>query len=310
MAAATKPRRGSLERREARQGFMFVSPWIIGFLVFTAGPLLFSLYASFTNYDITSQMDWIGTRNYRNMFYHDPLFWKSLKNTLFYVAFSVPLTTIGSLLLAVALNQKIPGMRYFRTVFYLPAVLSGVAVYILWSMLLTPGTGLVNVALSWVGIEGPAWLQDPNWTKPAIVLMKLWGVGGGMLLYLASLQGVPEQLYEAAELDGAGTFRRFWHITVPMITPVLFFELVTHIIGGFQIFQEGYVMSPDMNSPGSPMNSLLFFNLHMYLKAFKTFDMGYAMAMAWFLFFIVIILTIINMVLSKFWVHYEGGDNR
>ncbi|MBM7565081.1 ABC transporter permease subunit [Paenibacillus sacheonensis] len=311
MASAVKKRRmGLQERKEARQGFIFVSPWVIGFLVFTAVPLLFSLYASFTNYDITSRQDWIGTRNYTNMFFHDPLFWKSLHNTLYYVVFSVPLTTLGSLLLAVMLNQKIPGMKVFRTVFYLPSILSGVALYILWQMLLTPGSGLINVMIGWFGVDGPAWLVDPVWTKPAIILMKLWSVGGGMLLYLASLQNVPEQLYEASEIDGAGPIRRFWHITVPMITPVLLFELITHLIGGFQIFQEGYVMSNDMNAPGSPVNSLLFFNLHMFLKAFKVYDMGYAMAMAWFLFVVVIVLTVANMLLSKYWVHYEGGDNR
>jgi multiple sugar transport system permease protein len=153
-------------------------------------------------------------------------------------------------------------------------------------------------------------MNDPNWTKPAVILMKMWGVGGGMLLYLASLQGVPDHLYEAAEIDGATSARKFWHVTMPLITPVIFFELITNVIGGFQIFQEGYVMGDDMNSPGSPMNSLLFYNLHMFLKAFKTFQMGYATAMAWFLFFIVMILTVINMYFSKKWVHYEGGEGQ
>lgn len=298
----------SLDRKEALQGYMFVAPWIIGFLVFTAGPLLFSLYASFTNYDITSRMDWVGTKNYVRMFTKDPIFPIALKNTLYYVALMVPLTTVGSVLLAVLLNFKIPGMRVFRTIYYLPAVLSGVAVYMLWMMLLSP-EGLINVALGWVGIDGPAWLQDPKWTKEAIVIMKMWGVGGGMLLYLAALQGVPDQLYEAAEIDGAGSLRKFWHVTVPMITPVIFFDIVTSLIGGFQIFQEGYVMA-DNNTPGAPMNSLMFYNLHMFLKAFKVFDMGYAMAMAWFLFLIAIFVTIVNLVASKYWVHYEGGDNR
>jgi multiple sugar transport system permease protein len=300
----------SLEKREALQGYLFVAPWIIGFLAFAAGPLLFSFYASFTNYDVTSRMDWIGIDNYDRMFNGDPLFWIALKNTLYYVALMVPLTTIGSVLLAVMLNVKIPGMRVFRTIYYLPAVLSGVAVYMLWMMLLEPDSGFVNSVLRIVGITGPAWLSDPNWTKEAIILMKMWAVGGGMLLYLASLQGVPEQLYEAAEIDGASVFRKFWHITVPMITPVIFFDIVTSLISGFQIFQEGYVMAADPNTPGSPMNSLLFYNLHMFQKAFKVFDMGYAMAMAWFLFLIAIVITIINLLVSKYWVHYEGGDNR
>jgi len=300
----------SLDKREAAQGYMFVAPWIIGFLCFTAGPLLFSFYASFTNYDITSRMEWVGFRNYNIMFNRDPLFWISLKNTLYYVALMVPLTTAGSLLVAVLLNVRVPGMRIFRTIYYLPAVLSGIGVYMLWMMLLEPQSGLINTVLGWVGIEGPAWLSDPNWTKNSLILMRLWAVGGGMLLYLAALQGVSEQLYEAAELDGAGHFRKFWHITVPMVTPVIFFDLVTSLIGGFQVFQEGYIMSLDPTNPGSPMNSLLFFNLHMFNKAFKVFDMGYAMAMAWFLFAIAIAVTIFNLVASKYWVHYEGGDNR
>jgi multiple sugar transport system permease protein len=305
-----KRKRLSLDKREAAQGYMFVAPWIIGFLCFTGGPLLFSLYASFTNYDITSRMDWVGLRNYQVMFNRDPLFWISLKNTLYYVAIMVPLTTIGSLLVAVLLNVKVPGMRIFRTIYYLPAVLSGIGVYMLWMMLLEPQSGLVNTVLGFVGIDGPNWLTDPNWTKDSLILMRLWAVGGGMLLYLAALQGVSEQLYEAAELDGAGHFRKFWHITVPMVTPVIFFDLVTSLIGGFQVFQEGYIMSADPTNPGSPMNSLLFFNLHMFNKAFKVFDMGYAMAMAWFLFLIAIAVTVFNMIASKYWVHYEGGDNR
>lgn len=311
LAPVTKPHRRklfSLDRREALQGYMFVVPWIIGFLAFTAGPLLFSLYASFTNYDITSRMDWVGWQNYQRMFTADPIFKISLINTLYYVALMVPLTTAGSVLIAVLLNLKIPGMRVFRTIYYLPAVLSGVAVFMLWSMLLSP-SGLVNVALSWVGIQGPAWLIDPKWTKEAVVLIRMWAVGGGMLLYLAALQGVPEQLYEAAEIDGAGSIRKFWHVTLPMITPVIFFDIVTSLIGGFQVFQEGYLLGEN-NNPGQPMNSLMFYNLHMFLKAFQVFDMGYAMAMAWFLFLIAIAVTIINLVVSKYWVHYEGGDNR
>ncbi|HZG74906.1 MAG TPA: sugar ABC transporter permease [Paenibacillus sp.] len=255
-------------------------------------------------------MEWIGFRNYQVMFDRDPLFWISLKNTLYYVALMVPLTTIGSLLVAVLLNVKVPGMRIFRTIYYLPAVLSGIGVYMLWMMLLEPQSGLVNTVLGFVGIDGPNWLTDPEWTKNSLILMRLWAVGGGMLLYLAALQGVSDQLYEAAELDGAGHIRKFWHITVPMVTPVIFFDLVTSLIGGFQVFQEGYIMSADPTNPGSPMNSLLFFNLHMFNKAFKVFDMGYAMAMAWFLFAIAIAVTIFNLVASKYWVHYEGGDNR
>ncbi|PZE22817.1 carbohydrate ABC transporter permease [Paenibacillus xerothermodurans] len=308
-ARTAQPRKGlSLDKKESVWGYLFVSPWVVGFLLFTLFPLLFSLYASFTNYDITSRMNFIGLGNYERMFFHDALFWKSLGNTLYYVAVSVPLSTACALLVAVALNQKIPGMRLFRTIYYLPAVLSGVGVYFLWMQLLNPGSGIVNLVLSWFHIEGPAWLTDPQWTKPAVIFMKLWAVGGGMLLYLASLQAVPEQLYEAAELDGASVLQRFYHVTLPMISPVIFFELVTGIIGGFQIFQEGYVMTE--NGTGGPQNSLLFYNLHMWHKAFTVFDMGYASAMAWILFVIVIILTVLNLKLSRRWVYYEGGDGR
>ncbi|WP_305798067.1 carbohydrate ABC transporter permease [Parageobacillus sp. VR-IP] len=298
----------TIQRKEGLQGYLFIAPWIIGFLLFTAGPLLFSLYGSFTNYDITSRMEFIGFKNYIRMFTDDDLFWVSLTNTLYYVVISVPLTTVGAIILAVLLNQGVPGMRVYRTIFYLPAVLSGVGVYLLWMQLLSPSSGLVDTFLSWFGIDGPAWLFDPKWTKPALIFMKMWSVGGGMLLYLASLQGVPKSLYEAAEIDGANAFQRFRHITLPMITPVIFFDLVTSLIGAFQIFQEAYVMSK--NGDGGPNNSLLFFNLHMWNKAFKAFDMGYAMAMSWLLFIVVLILTIINLKLAPRWVHYDGEDRK
>lgn len=308
VAERTAPvrRRLSMQRKEELQGYVFVSPWVIGFIAFALGPMLFSLYASFTNFNITSRMDFIGLGNYIRMFTLDKLFWISLYNTIYYVVFMVPLTTAGAVLLAVLLNQGIPGMRIFRTVYYLPAVLSGVGVYFLWMQLLSPSTGLVNTVLSWVGIAGPAWLFDPDWTKPALIMMKMWSLGGGMLLYLASLQNVPAQLYEAAEIDGAGAIRRFRTITLPMITPVIFFDIVTSTIGGFQIFQEAYVMSE--SGDGGPQNSLVFYNLNMWNKAFEVFDMGYATAMAWMLFVIVMGLTLVNLKFAKRWVYYEGGD--
>lgn len=253
-------------------------------------------------------MDFIGFDNYKRMFTGDPLFWTSLYNTFYYVIFMVPLTTAGSILMAVLLNQRVSGTRVYRTIYYMPSVLSGVAVYMLWMQILSPETGLLNTLLRLIGVEGPAWLFDPAWTKPAIIIMKMWSVGGGMLLYLASMQGIPTQLYESADLDGANAWHKFRYITLPMITPVIFFDLVTSLIGGFQIFQEGYVMS--QSGDGGPMNSLLFYNLHMWNKAFEVFDMGYAMAMAWILFVIVMILTALNLKYSKNWVYYEGGDNR
>jgi multiple sugar transport system permease protein len=290
---------------EGLQGYVFILPWIVGFIVFTAGPLIFSFAASFTNYNITSQMDFIGFDNYENLFTADSLFWTSLYNTFYYVLFSIPLTTAGAIFLSALLNQDVPGIRFFRTIYYLPAVLSGVGVYLLWMQLLDPGTGLVNIVLGWFGIPGPNWLFDPNWTKPALIFMKLWSVGGGMLLYLASMQGVSKSLYEAAKIDGASSWQQFRYITIPMITPVIFFDIVTSLIGGFQIFQEAYVMS---NGEGGPVNSMLFYNLYMWKKAFEAFDMGYAMAMSWILFIIVFIITIINLKLAPRWVHYEGEE--
>ena len=300
-----KKRRTKRQKKEALWGLLFVSPFIIGFSIFMLGPMLFSFIGSFTNYNLTSKMDYIGLANFKRMFTLDELFWKSLYNTAYYVLFNVPLTAVGSVLLAVLLNQRVRGISIFRTIFYLPAILSGVAVYVLWMQMLSPSSGLVNIVLSWFSIEGPAWLFDPNWTKPALILMKLWSVGGAMLLYLATLQNVPNQLYESAEIDGASAFGRFRHITLPMITPIIFYDVVTSTIGAFQIFQEAYVMSE--SGTNGPANSLLFYNLHMWNKAFVAFDMGYAMAMSMILFIIVLSLTFINMKLAPRWVHYGGG---
>ncbi len=290
------------KRNEALWGLLFVSPFIIGFLAFMFLPMMFSLIGSFTNYNITSQMDFIGLDNFIRMFTTDQLFLKSLYNTIYYVILNVPLTTAGGVFLAVLLNRNIRGITIFRTIFYLPAILSGVAVYVLWMQLLSPTSGLINLVLSFVGIDGPAWLFDPDWTKPALILMRLWSVGGAMLLYLATLQNVPRQLYESAEVDGANRFKKLWHITLPMITPIIFYDVITSTIGAFQIFQAAYVMTE--NGTGGPANSLLFYNLHMWNKAFVAFDMGYAMAMSLVLFAIVLVLTFINLKLAPKWVHY------
>lgn len=294
------------QKNDALWGLLFVSPFIIGFIVFMLGPMLFSFYGSFTNYNLTSQMDFIGIDNFKQMFTQDELFWKSLYNTGYYVLFNVPLTAIGSVFLALLLNQRVRGISIFRTIFYLPAVLSGVAVYVLWMQMLSPSSGLINTILSWFSIEGPAWLFDPQWTKPALILMKLWSVGGSMLLYLATMQNVPNQLYESAEMDGASPFKQFRHITLPLITPIIFYDVVTSTIGAFQIFQEAYVMTE--SGTNGPANSLLFYNLHMWNKAFVAFDMGYAMAMSMVLFVIVLLLTLINLKLAPRWVHYGGGQ--
>ena len=290
------------KRNEAIWGYVFVAPFILGFIFFMLGPMIFSFIGSFTDYNLTSKMNFIGFDNFKRMFFQDNLFWKSLYNTTYFVVFSVPLTTAFSVLLASLLNQRVKGISFFRTAFYLPAVLSGVAVYILWMQLLSPSSGLINTFLSWFNIDGPAWLFDPSWTKPALILMKIWGSGGSMLLYLATLQNIPKALYETAELDGAGVWKKFTKITLPLITPIIFYDLVTSTIGSFQIFQEAYVMTD--NGTGGPANSLLFYNLHLWNKAFVAFDMGYAMAMSLVLFVIVLVLTFINLKLAPKWVHY------
>ncbi|WP_197115270.1 carbohydrate ABC transporter permease [Facklamia lactis] len=298
----------SKKRREALWGYFFVSPFILGLIVFWLGPILFSLFGSFTDYNLTSKMNYIGFDNFKRMFNEDDLFWKALKNTFYFTLFNVPLTTLFSCVLALMLNCRIPGIRIYRTIFYLPAVLTGVAVYVLWMQLLSPNHGLVNLVLSWFGISGPAWLSDPNWTKPALILMKLWSAGGSMLLYLATLQSIPKTLYEAAEMDQATSWHKFRYITLPLITPIIFFDITTSTIGSFQIFQEAYVMTE--NSRGGPANSLLFYNFHMWNKAFVAFDMGYAMALSLFLFFIILIITIINLKVAPYWVFYAGGDKK
>ena len=294
------------ESREARAGWLFISPWLIGFLCLTGGPLLFSLYASFTNYNMTSRMDFIGLSNYIRMFTKDPVFWKSLGNTLYYVALAVPSSCICAIFLATLLNQKVKGTPLFRMLFYLPTVLSGVAVYQLWMQLLAPQSGLINSVLRLGGSEGPSWLSDPAWTKPSLVMMRVWALGTSMLLYLSSMNSVSKDLYEAADIDGASFLQKFRKITLPQISPIIFFDIITNMTGAFQVFQEALVMSK--NGKGDPAGSLLFYNLHIYQEAFTHYDMGYASAMAWFLLLIVMTITVINLVASKYWVHTEEGE--
>lgn len=267
--------------------------------------MLFSLYASFTNYNMTSRMDFIGLANYIKMFTKDPVFWKSLGNTLYYVALAVPCSCVCAIFLATLLNQRVKGTPLFRMLFYLPTVLSGVAVYQLWMQLLAPQSGLINSVLRLVGIEGPSWLSDPAWTKPSLVMMRVWALGTSMLLYLSSMNSVSKDLYEAADIDGASFLQKFRKITLPQISPIIFFDIITNMTGAFQVFQEALVMSK--NGKGDPAGSLLFYNLHIYQEAFTHYDMGYASAMAWFLLLIVMAITVVNLVASKYWVHTEEG---
>ena len=299
--AARKTRRGKMERREERAFYLFISPWIIGFILFSAGPVLGSFVISFTQWSMLSAPSWTGPTNYQRLV-NDPLFWQALANTLYFAAGSVGLGLILSFLLALLLNQQVKGMAPFRTIFYLPSVCSGVAVAILWTTIFNPDFGLINSALRAVGITGPQWLADPSWAMPAMIVMSLWGVGGSMVIYLAGLQGIPQLLYEAAALDGAGALRKFWHVTVPMMSPIIFFNLIVGVIGSFQAFVQMYVMTN-----GGPANATLVYLLYLYRTAFEDFDMGYASALAWVLFLILLAITLGQLVLAKRWVYYEGG---
>lgn len=296
--------------RSSAIGYAFVSPWLFGFLLLTAGPMLYSLYLSFTSASLLSPQRWTGLENYEQMLLDDSLFYESLLNTVHYVGFSVPLGIVLALALAVLLHQKVRGIAYFRTMFFLPSVTNMVAISVLWLWIFNPEFGLLNSVLSWFAIEGPLWLQSEECSKPALILMSLWGVGGMMIIFLAALQGVPSELYKAAELDGAGSWARFRKITIPMISPALFFNLIIGIIGSFQVFTQAFVMTggAQPGSEGGPNNSTLFFVLYLYKKAFQEFKMGYASALAWVLFGIVAVLTFLLTRTTKGWIHYEAAS--
>jgi multiple sugar transport system permease protein len=300
---------GARKRAGRWVGYGFIAPWILGFLVFTAGPMLVSIAISFSSWSMLSSPTWVGWEHYERLFTSDPLFTRSLGNTLFYVALSVPLTTAFALALALLLHQRIPGVGLFRTIFFLPSITNLVAVSLLWLWIFNPEFGLLNSALHVLGIEGPLWLQSETWAKPALILMSLWGVGGSMIIFLATLQGVPQELYEAAALDGAGSVQRFFHITLPMISPAMFFSVVMGFIGGFQVFTQAFVMTGTVQpgSEGGPNNATLFMVLYLYKKAFQEFQMGYAASIAWVLFVIILLFTIVQRKLGQRWVYYEAG---
>ncbi len=287
-------------RQEYYAGYLFAAPWVIGFIVFGGGPIVFSLFMSFCKYDVFSSPEFVGLSNYSDMFFNDPLFYKSLGNTVF-MALGVPLGMAVGLGIAMLLSHETKGMAVYRTVYYLPAIMPVVAAAILWRWIFNPEEGVLNAALQWVGLRGPAWLQDEHWSKPGLIVMGLWSAGGGMVVWLAGLKGIPKHLYEAAEIDGAGPLRRFWSVTLPMLSPYILFNLVMGLIGTFQIFTQAYVMTQ-----GGPLDSTLFFAYALFNNAFRYMKMGYASAMAWVLFGIVLVLTLIQLRLAKRWVHYES----
>ena len=298
-----KKSRFSVKTQDTIWSYFFISPFLIGLILFTIGPMIASLYYSFTQYNILTPPRWIGTENYTKLL-TDPLFWQSIKVTLYFAMVALPLNLIIGYLLAILLNQKVAGLNLWRTLYYLPSVISGVAVAVLFARLFNPNLGWINFFLKSIGVvDPPGWLQDPHWAVPALIIMSLWSVGGTMIIYLSGLQGVPTTLYEAARVDGANKFQSFVNITLPMTTPVIFFNLVIGLIATFQYFTVVYTTS---GGTGGPARSTLFYNLYLYQNAFNYFQMGYASAMAWVLFFIVLVLTLVVFKSSAAWVFYEG----
>jgi multiple sugar transport system permease protein len=293
--------------------YIFISPWIIGFLLLTLGPVVVSAYLSFTAYNLSSPPEWIGLQNYRFLF-RDPIFWKSLQVSAYYTALSLPIGIALALLLALLLNQKIPALGLFRTLYYLPSIMPAVATTLLFTWLLNPQFGILNFAIRSLfgadgliplGWNGPRWLQDPRWVVPSFTLISLWGFGGGMLIYLSALQGIPTQLYEAATIDGAGRLRRFWHVTLPMISPVLLFQFITGFIGTFQVFTPAWVAT---GGTGAPAYASMFYGLYLFLNAFRRYSMGIAAAMAWLLFMLILVVTVFFLWASTRYVYYETSE--
>lgn len=297
----------SMRRRESLWGYVFISPWLIGFIIFTVGPMIASLFLSLTSYNITTAPVFIRLDNYIKLFTADPKFWHSLGVTVKFAAIAIPLNLVFGFVLALLLNQNVPGVSFWRTIYYLPSVIAGVAVAILWSLIFNPRFGILNWLLSLVGIDGPGWLASPDWAVPALIIMSLWSVGGGMIIYLSGLQSIPTALYEAAELDGANGWQRLFNITIPLMSPVIFYNLVIGIIGTFQYFTEVYVITATADTGlGGPAESTLFYNVYLYSNAFRYLNMGYASALAWILFIIVLVLTLLVFRSSALWVYYEG----
>jgi multiple sugar transport system permease protein len=302
---ASKPM--SLARQETLWGYIFISPWILGFIVFTLGPMIASLVLSLTQYNITTPPVFIGLANYIKLFTADYRFWHSLGITVKFALIAIPLNLVFGFVLALLLNQNVPGVPFWRTVYYLPSVIAGVAVAILWSLIFNPRFGILNWLLSLAGIDGPGWLASPDWALTALIIMSLWSVGGGMIIYLSGLQSIPTALYEAAELDGANAWQRLFYITIPLMSPVIFYNLVIGIIGTFQYFTEVYVITATADTGlGGPLESTLFYNVYLYSNAFRYLNMGYASALAWILFLIVLVLTLLVFRSSALWVYYEG----
>ncbi len=282
-------------------GYAFICPWLFGFLVFTTYPFLTSIYLSFTRYDIVRPPVWVGAANYHTLLTGDALFWKSLGVTFQFALIAVPLGVVLGVALALLLNLDLRGMGLYRTIFFLPSILPTVATSVVFLWLFNPEIGLINRLLRAVGVIGPEWLQSPTWALPSLVLLSLWAVGGSMVIYLAGLKDIPTHLYEAATIDGANAWQQLRYVTLPMLSPVIFFNLVMGLIGVFQYFTEAYIMTQ-----GGPEDSTHFYALYLFERAWRYLDMGYASAMAWVLFLVIMVITGLLFWTQRRWVHYGG----
>ncbi|WP_246552390.1 carbohydrate ABC transporter permease [Vallitalea pronyensis] len=294
-------RRFGVIAKETKDFYAFIAPWLFGFIIFTLGTMSYSLYISFFEWDLIGEKVFIGLDNYQQAFFNDKIFYGSLGVTFYYAIISIPLQLVLGFLVAMLMNQKVKGIAIFRTIYYLPTLVAGVAVSVLWMWIFNGNFGLINRFLLLFGISGPDWLNNEQTVMPALVIMSLWGIGGSMIIYLAGLQDIPRSLYEAAEIDGATTFHKFKNITIPMMTPILFFNLIMGIIGSLQTFTQAYVMTE-----GGPNGASMFFVLHIYKNAFEYFNMGYAAALSWILFFIILAITLLVLKSSSLWVFYES----
>jgi multiple sugar transport system permease protein len=291
--------RFSLRRRSAIAGYLFISPVVLGFLIWVAGPMAVAVWLSLTDWDMLRPAEFVGLSNYQMML-QDELFWKSLGVTFYYTLVSVPLSLTFSFAVAMLMNVKVRGIAFFRLLFYIPSIVPAVASAVLWVWVLNSEFGLLNTALNWLGLPKVLWLQDPTWAMPALIVMSLWTIGGAMVTFLAGIQGIPQHLYEAAEIDGANYWDRFRHVTIPMMSPVIFFNLVIGLIGALQTFTQGYLMTR-----GGPQNATLFYGLYIYRSAFRDFKMGYAAALSWVLFAIVLLLSLFVFRYFGRMVYYE-----
>jgi len=297
------------DARETRAAYAFLSPWIIGLLIFILGPMIWSLVLSFTNYNLVDKPKNVGFRNYERMF-DDPRVHTALMNTFIYAVMFVPLAIGFALFLAMLLNRLTSGAGFFRTTYYLPVMTPAVAVAVLFSLLLNGNYGLINKALALLGIQGPQWLTDPAWIKPSIVLMSLWGIGGAVVIFLAALKNVPTVLYEAAAIDGASGWQRFRRITVPMISPAIFFQVIVLTIASMQMFDKVYVLFGNPGQKTYAGNASLFYALYLFQQAFQSLKFGYASALAWLLFAIIMVITLIQVKVGNRFVYYEGEERK